>query len=189
MLFVVVRKRPAIARRSLSDFASNAETPASLTCSKIGQSCAYFRAGTPLRGVFKSARLRLDDASAELRSMNVAREKNMTERMEEIMKKRKAQFEQFDQSGSEDVHQVGIVGGRGGRGPGSEDSRSATMFSCAGAWLTRRHVCFLCSERDFALFVSVLLSHLPQHCVRASRFHLHRIKGLQRCCCCCAFCV
>lgn len=53
--------------------------------------------------MFKSARLSLDDASAEIRSMNVAREKNIKERMEEVIK-RKAQFEQFDQSGSEDVH-------------------------------------------------------------------------------------
>lgn len=84
--------------------------------SYVWSSCAFFRAGTPLRGVFKSARLRLDDASAELRSMNVAREKNMTERMEEIVKKRKAQFERFDQSGSEDVHGVGIVEGGAGAG-------------------------------------------------------------------------
>eukprot|EP00904_Undaria_pinnatifida_P004515 jgi/Undpi1/14064/HiC_scaffold_9.g03715.m1 len=55
--------------------------------------------GTPLRGFFKSARLSLNDASAEIRHMNDAREKNMKERMQEMMKKRKARFEELDKSG------------------------------------------------------------------------------------------
>lgn len=53
--------------------------------------------GTPLRGVFKAARLGLDDVAGKLREQNAMKEKKMKERMEEMMKRRK----KIDDGGSE----------------------------------------------------------------------------------------
>lgn len=71
-----------------------------------------------------------------------------------------------------------LVSWRGGRGQGSDNSRSATVFSCPGALFTRRHVYFLCRERDFALFVYVLLSHIPKALRACLALTPHRVKRL-----------
>lgn len=96
----------------------------------------YFRAGTPLRGFFKSARLSLNDASAEIRHMNDAREKNMKERMQEMMKKRKARFEELDKSGSELLIAFELVSWRGrGRGQGAATT-VVLLSSCLTVFLS-----------------------------------------------------
>lgn len=57
--------------------------------------------GTPLRGVFKEARLGVDDAAAKMRQRNLLWEEDRQKRFQEMMKKRKARFEDLDKSGSE----------------------------------------------------------------------------------------
>lgn len=76
---------------------------ATLSFSKLTMTLAHLSlswlmgTGTPLRGVFKAARLGLDDVAGKLREQNAAKEKKMKERMEEMMKRRK----KFDDGGSE----------------------------------------------------------------------------------------
>lgn len=55
--------------------------------------------GTPLRQAFKSARLTLDDAAAKARERTTDRQKEVAERMQKMIKERKARFEEMDKSG------------------------------------------------------------------------------------------
>lgn len=57
--------------------------------------------GTPLRQVFKTARLTLDDAAAKARERTTDRQREMAERMQKMVKARKARFEEMDKSGGE----------------------------------------------------------------------------------------
>ncbi|CAN0279832.1 unnamed protein product [Pylaiella littoralis] len=56
---------------------------------------------TPLRKMFKTARLELDDAAATVRERTIDRKEEMRKRMEKMAEERKKRFQEFDKSGGE----------------------------------------------------------------------------------------
>eukprot|EP00903_Cladosiphon_okamuranus_P020160 g18509.t1 len=115
--------------------------------------------GTPLRKAFKTARLTLDDAAAKAREMTTDRQKEMAERMQKMMKERKARFEEMDKSGVltkcsevKQQHPELVVGGftlavalpsaLAGKRAFFRNSATALVLSSTvvygGAWMKRR---------------------------------------------------
>ncbi|CAM9821745.1 unnamed protein product, partial [Ectocarpus fasciculatus] len=56
--------------------------------------------GTPLRKVFKTARLDLEDAAAKARERAACRQTEMSKSMQKMAEERKARFKEFDESGA-----------------------------------------------------------------------------------------
>ncbi|CAN0063723.1 unnamed protein product [Ectocarpus fasciculatus] len=115
--------------------------------------------GTPLRKVFKTARLDLEDAAAKARERAACRQTEMSKSMQKMAEERKARFKEFDESGAltkcseiKKQHPELVVGGftlavalpsaLAGRRAFFRNGARALVLSSAvvygGAWMKRR---------------------------------------------------
>ncbi|CAB1101306.1 unnamed protein product [Ectocarpus sp. CCAP 1310/34] len=115
--------------------------------------------GTPLRRMFKTARLDLEDATAKAREKAACRQTKMRENLQKMAEERQARFKEFDKSGAltkcseiKKQHPELVVGGftlavalpsaLAGRRAFFRNGARALVLSSAvvygGAWMKRR---------------------------------------------------